>query len=246
MKRIVAWLLVLAAMLSLVGCMEVPQGEDTTLAPNPTTQGATEPELTPGDLLISEVMPDNKFLAMGHENDWVELLNREETAISLDGYYLTDDPEKPTQMSLEGLSISAGGYLAIVLDETAAFRLSADGETVYLFFHDQLLSQVTYGLSENGESYDAEGPCQLATPGYANTQEGYEAYLQNLRLPELYISEVLSSNSQYLPVNNECYDLVEVKNGSDSPIYLGDYTLTDKRSEPNRYVFPDVTLQPGE
>lgn len=244
MKKIIALLLALASLLSMAGCMETPQPETTTQAP--TTPATTEPKPVAADLQISEVMPDNKFLVMGHENDWVELMSREETTVSLDGYYLTDDPEKPDQMPLKGLEIPAGGYLTIVLDDAAPFRLSADGETVYLFFHDQLLGQVTYGLSENGESYDADGPCQLATPGYANTQEGYEAYLQSVQLPELYISEVLSSNSKYLPVKNECYDLVEVKNGSNAPINLGEYTLTDKRSEPYRYAFPEVTLQPGE
>ena len=245
MKRFFAILLTLATLLSLAGCGEVEQPDVTTQT---SATDATTVETRPdaADLRINEVMPDNKFLTMGHENDWVELQNLEDTAVSLDGYYLTDDAEKPTLLSLEGLSIPAGGYLAIVLDEAAPFRLSADGETVYLYFYDQLLSQVTYGLSENGQSYDAEGPCQLATPGYANTQEGYEEYLKNLTLPELYISEVMPSNSKYLPVNGECYDLVEVKNNSASPINLGEYTLTDKRSEPQRYVFPNVTLQPGE
>lgn len=241
MKKTVAALLVMAMLGSLLGCMETPDATAGT-----TTEGTTAPKPVAADLLISEVMPDNKFLVMGHENDWVELLNREETVISLEGYYLTDDPEKPTQLPLEDLEIPAGGYLTIVLDEAAPFRLSAEGETVYLFFQEQLLSQVTFGLSENGESYDQDGVLPLATPGYANTQEGYEEYLQNLQLPELYISEVMSSNSMYLPVNGECYDLVEVRNGSNAPVDLGDYHLTDKRSEPGRYAFPDVTLQPGE
>ena len=243
MKKVIALLLALAALFSLAGCAGKPQTDATT---NTTTEATTEPETVAAELMISEVMPDNKFLTMGHENDWVELLNRGETAVSLDEYFLTDDVNKPTQLPLKGLEIPAGGYLTVVLDESAPFRLSADGETVYLFFRDQLLSQVTFGLSEDGESYDQDGACPQATPGYANTQEGYEAYLQNLQLPELYISEVLSSNSKFLPLNGECYDLVEVKNNSNSPINLGDYNLTDKRSEPGRYAFPDVTLQPGE
>lgn len=244
MKRTIALLLALATLVSLVGCTETQQPETTTQ--EPTTTVTTVPRPDAADVRISEVMPDNKFLTMGHENDWVELQNREETAVSLDGYYLTDDAENSAQLSLAGMTIPAGGYLALVLDDTAPFRLSADGETVYLFYYDQLLGQVTYGLSENGESYDADGPCPLATPGYANTQEGYMEYLQNLQLPELYISEVMSSNSKYLPVNDECYDLVEVKNNSTSPIKLSDYTLTDKRSEPMRYKFPNVTLRPGQ
>ena len=244
MKRMIALLLALASFVSLAGCVEAPQPETTTT--QATTQATTEPRPEAADLLISEVMPDNKFLTMGHENDWIELYNRGDAEVVLDNYYLTDDTENIVLLSLAGQRLPAGGYLTVVLDDAAPFRLSADGETVYLYYYDQLLSQVTYGLTENGESYDADGPCQLATPGYANTQEGYEAYLQNLQLPELYISEVMSSNSKYLPVNKKCYDLVEVKNNSDFPIDLGEYTLTDKRSEPTRYAFPNVTLQPGE
>ena len=244
MKRFFALLLVLSTLASLAGCTGTPQTDGTTQPP--ATNGTVTPPQAAANLQISEVMPDNKFLTLGHENDWVELQNLEDTAVSLDGYFLTDDAGKPTQLPLEGLSIPAGGYLVIVLDEAAPFRLSAEGETVYLYFQGQALSQVTYGLSENGESYDAQGVCPLTTPGYANTQEGYAAYLQGLKLPELYISEVMSSNSKYLPVNGECYDLVEVKNNSASPINLADYTLTDKRSEPGRYIFPNVTLQPGE
>jgi len=40
--------------------------------------------------------------------------------------------------------------------------------------------------------------------------------------------------------------MVEVKNNSDKPLDLTGYTLTDKRAEPQRYAFPEVTLQPGE
>ena len=246
MKKTIALLLAMATLLSLAGCTEAPEPTTTTGEPAATTATTTVQLPDAADVRISEVMPDNKFLTMGHENDWVELQNREDTAVSLDGYYLTDELENPTQLSLAGMTIPAGGYLVLVLDDAAAFRLSAEGETVYLFYRDQLLGQVTYGLSENGESYDADGPCSLATPGYANTQEGYMEYLQNLTLPQLYISEVMSSNSKYLPVKGECYDLVEIKNNSNSPINLADYTLTDKRSEPMRYKFPNVTLQPGQ
>ena len=132
MKRIIALLLVLATLLALGGCREVAQPDVTITIPTTETTVETRPDAA--NLRISEVMPDNKFLTMGHENDWVELQNRTDAAVSLDGYYLTDDAEKPTQLSLEGFSIPAGGYLTIVLDDAAPFRLSADGETVYLYY----------------------------------------------------------------------------------------------------------------
>lgn len=198
------------------------------------------------DLVISEVMAENKRLCLGNNLDWVEIYNREDTSVLLDTYYLTDDPAKPAALSLEGKTVAANGFLAISLDELGPFNLSSQGETVYLMRNGEIVSQLTFPLSENGESFGQDGVCEYPTPGYPNTEDGYTAYLNSITLPELIINEVVSSNSKYLAVKNEYYDLVEVLNRSDTPIRLSDYSLSDKRKEPTRFTFPDVTLQPGE
>lgn len=262
MKRISALLLIFVLLVSMfAGCAPQTENptEDTSATGNssvpetsedPTensTGNSTEVTLpAAADLAINEVMPDNKKVVLGHENDWIELHNRDDAEVSLDNYYLTDDPAKPNEMALTGLSIPADGYLVVVLDDSAAFRLSADGETVYLTYGGQVISQLTFGIPEDGEAFDLNGVCQYPTPGQPNTAEGYQAYLQALKLPELIISEVMSSNSTFLPVGGECYDLVEIKNNSTAAIDLSKYTLTDKHSEPARFTFPAVTLQPGE
>ena len=222
-----------------------------------TTQTQTDPEATvstepteprpePENITVHEVMPDNKKLCMGHEYDWVELYNWEDTEVLLDGYYLTDDPLKPEALSLAGMTIPADGYLVITLDDNAPFHLAKDGESIYLTFYGEVISSFSFGLADNGESFNGAGVCPYPTPGQPNTEEGYYAYLQTLVLPELIISEVMSSNSKYKPVGGKYYDLVEVKNNSDVPLDLSAYTLSDKHSEPDRYQFPAVTLQPGE
>ena len=260
MRKYLCFLLAAVLLLSTFsGCdsmLNPPAGDPTGSAPSPTVPGINN--TTPGDptvphnpaqvgnISISELMPDNKKLCLGHELDWIELYNAEDVAVNLDGYYLADNPENPTELPLAGMEIPAKGYLVITLDEASSFRLSADGETVYLFRDGEIASQLTYTLSENGESFDVSGICARPTPGQPNTEEGYLAYLEGLTLPELIISEVMSSNNKYLPVSGECYDLVEIRNNSDAPINLAEYTLSDKRSEPARYTFPEVTLQPGE
>jgi len=250
MKKGIAWLL---AVVMLAGCFAGCQEEVPVVTTEGTVTAQTESETAETtvpevavDLVISEVMPDNEKLSLGHGLDWIEIYNREEAEVVLDDYYLTDDQTDLHQMPLTALRISGDGYLPIVLEETAPFHLSADGETVYLVFKDTIISELTFGISESGESFDQEGVCPWPTPGYANTEDGYYAYLEELVLPELIISEVMSSNSKYIPFNGECYDWVEVKNNSQQPLNLGEYALTDKRSEPARYMFPDVTLQPGE
>ncbi len=250
MKRITALLLsfcLLAGLLS--GCVGTPVDPTEPSGQTEPTDGPADP--TGGnlenayDVVISECMPNNKKAVLGHEFDWVELHNREDGEVTLDGYFLTDDMAKPDRLSLEGVTIPGDGYYVITL-ENAPFSLSGMGETVYLTFEGEVVSQLQFPAEEDGESFGQEGICTWPTPGQPNTEAGYYAYLESLTLPELIISEAMSSNSAYNAVGGKCYDMVEVFNNSDSPIDLSQYTLSDKRSELARFTFPAVTLQPGE
>lgn len=252
MKRILAMLLLAAMLLGLLaGCRETPP-DRTVPTLEPITPIPTEipvpvqPTVPAFSLSISEVMPDNKRVYCGHTQDWVELYNADEVPAPLDGYYLTDDLTDAQALPLAGLCVPAQGYLVIPLEEEGPFGLSGDGETVYLIRDKEEVSSLSFGAVQDGESFGQEGICQQPTPGYANTPQGYEAYLAELVLPAVYISEVLSSNDRYKAPNGKCYDLVEICNGSQTPVDLSAFTLTDKRSEPERYRFPDITLAPGE
>lgn len=257
MKRILSLTMALLVLLSMLPACAPQETKPTETnaqdLPAQTTQTATEPAATTDgmqvdyavyDISITEVMPDNRNLVLGHELDWVELYNPEDISVSLTGYYLTNDPEKPQAISLEGYTIPAGGYLAVTLD--GALQLSEQGQTVYLTCNGEVVSQLTFGKAENGESFDAEGVCRWATPGYANNEAGYRAYLDSRELPELIINEVLVSNSKYMGIRLEYYDLLEVKNNGNVPVNLKDYYLADKWENTSRYYFPDITLQPGE
>lgn len=262
MKRI--FILLLAAVLSLTSlpaCARhpietIPQ---TTAAPAvPATQPeapddetipATQPQpaLPAAALEISEVMPDNRNLVLGHELDWVELYNPEDTAISLDGYALTDDLASPNALPLTGLEIPSGGYLTVTLEDNGPFGLSEMGETVYLTYGEETVSQLAFAAPQNGESFDADGVCLFPTPGYANTEEGFLFYCNSASLPELVINEVMSANGSYYAINYFYhYDLIEILNTSNREIDLSDYYLTDKWDSTSRYCFPDISLAPGE
>ena len=203
MKRILAAVLAILILTgALSGCVQTPSGTEqtgqiqTTPSSSPTeevTQPSQSETAQPAQLMISEVMPSNRNLVLGHEKDWIELHNREDTAVSLDGWFLTDDLQKPNALPLSGLQISADGYLVVELEENGAFKLAKEGETVYLTFQGEAVSQLEYTLAENGESFDMTGICQYPTPGFANNEEGYLAYLNARQLPELIISEVMSN-----------------------------------------------------
>lgn len=248
MKKSIAAVLICSLICALMGCIysepttTVPSSDTTeppTSSPSPTAEASKQ-------VTINEVMPDNQQMCMGHMLDWIELYNQEDEAVALDGYYLSDEPNLDRAIELSGMQIPADGYLTISLPEDAPFHLSSQGETVYLMFGTQIISQLTYQAAENGASFDANGECPYPTPGFANTLDGYAEYLATIKLPDVYISEVMSSNSQYTAPNGGTYDFIEVVNQSQQPVCLSDYSLTDKRSEPQRYSFPNVTLQSGE
>jgi len=208
---------------------------------------STSEKIVPRNIIINEAMADNEKLVMGHGFDWVELYFRDEGTVDLGHYALTDNLEDPQAIySLKGMTIRDGEYLVITLDDKAPFHLSAQGETVYLTFDGEVISELAYTESANGESFSADGVCEYPTPGYSNNKEGYRDYLNSVKLPELIITEVLPTNSSFLAVGGKYYDIVEVMNNSDKAIDLSQYTLTDKQKEPERYRFPKVSLRPGE
>lgn len=253
MKRTVLLLLAVCILLSaLAGCGEEPSGEappqttETTQSTltEPTQAEETAPDTATAELVITEVMADNRLLTLGHEYDWVELYNPGENPVSLEGFFLTDALDAEG-LSLAGMTVDAEGYLAVTLSDNASFQLSEAGETVYLTCRGQVVSELAFSVSENGKSWGADGILEYATPGFANTESGYLEYLEDLELPELIISEVITSNSAYWRVGQEYYDLVEIKNSSDQAVNLADYYLTNSWESTKRYHFPDVTLEPG-
>lgn len=247
MKRIFGLLLTVAVLFSMFAACAEQQTLPTSPEEQPTDPVVPTPDQTQVfDIQLTEVMADNQMLCLGHTLDWVEIHNGEDTAVSLNGYYLTNDPARPEEIPLSGLQIDSQDYLVVTLDETAPFHLSAVGGTVYLTCQGEVVSQLGFGASDFGESFDEDGVCEYPSPGYSNTEDGYIAYLEELELPELIISEVLSDNTAYTPISGEYYDFVELLNNSDAPLYLGDYALTDRWEKPARFYLPAITLQPGE
>lgn len=93
-------------------------------------------------LVINEVLAANdEILAdeMGEFDDYIELYNKSNTSISLEGYYLTDDISELNKFALPTQTINADSYFLIWADKDeeqganhANFKLNADGEELYL------------------------------------------------------------------------------------------------------------------
>ena len=71
-------------------------------------------QLLAGDLLITEFMAANDTTIQdqdGRYSDWLEIHNPTAAAISLEGWHLTDDPDRLDKWEFSKVTVPAGGYL---------------------------------------------------------------------------------------------------------------------------------------
>lgn len=215
-----------------------------------------------GSLILSEVMSANSLYASpdGVYCDWVEIHNPTDYAISLEGYKLTDR-EGETKYELPGdVTLEAGGYYVVWCSKEtegyAPFGLAKDGgETLWLLNPGNTeADSLTLPVLEDNRSWAlaADGSwiiSQQATPGYANTQAGYEAYClaHGAGNVTVAITEVAGRNNGILPDGDgEFSDWVELTNTGTETVDLTGWYLSDKEEEPNRWKLPTAVIQPGE
>jgi hypothetical protein len=120
-------------------------------------------------VVINEFMASNSGTIadpQGEFDDWIELRNLTGVTINLTGLYLTDEPANPRKWPFPtGTTIAANGHLLVWADEDglatpgwhANFKLSADGEQIYLIDTDannnQVLDAITFGMQAADVSY---------------------------------------------------------------------------------------------
>ena len=119
----------------------------------------------PLSFCINEICSDNDghYLIEHTAPDYIELRNLTDQAISLDGFFISDDQDHLNRFSLAGYGIPENGYLILAADKKELpFKLSAsDGEELYLSDGAKTVWQqvalpplekdTTYSLQENGE-----------------------------------------------------------------------------------------------
>ena len=201
--------------------------------------------------------------AYGHYPDWIELHNSGKTAISLEGYFLSDDPSDPLQFPLPTQVIEPGAYLVIFAsgrDEQLQneihtnFSLNQHRGTVTLSAAPgRLISSLDYESPGDDVSISLDPETGLwsqtrySTPGYPNTREGYEACLteQDTESP-LVLNEAMPGNDHLLKTDDVYYDWVEIKNCSNQDLPLSQYSLCCDLEGGPRCPLPNETLAPGE
>lgn len=216
-------------------------------------------------LVISEVMRG--------DTGFIEVHNISSGSINLSSYYLSDDGTKPMKWQFPEFELASDAYAAVYLRGSTytGEKLVADGSGIPLFYADfklnsaentvylhasggRLLAEFTFDnnmsegtsavLTGSGIAYTV-----YPTPGYANSDITFNsiAWTEFDGNEPIIINEVLLSNKYGITDSyGERSDWVEIYNRSDSAVSLFGYYLTDDKAEPNKWAFPNVTIEPGE
>lgn len=227
-------------------------------------------------LIITEVMASNKITIAdnkGGYSDYIEIYNMGDSSINLAGYGLSDDPAKLLAWRFPDVVIEPGEHLLVFAsgeDVMATdlesgyihtnFKVAAYEETVVLSTPlGLILDSVTVSESQSDMAYaritGADGytddweETSRTTPGYPNTQEGYEQFLSAnpIAFGPVIITEVMASNSEYVEESDGgTYDWIELFNQSNQTVNLAGYGLTDNPGNPAKWRFSDGTIEPGQ
>ena len=215
-------------------------------------------------VVISEVMPGSGFAIIdgeGNQSDWVELYNNGNQEVVLSGAFLSDDTMNRAKWQIPELTIKPGERALIRCAGAAAgegeadFALSRDGCTVILTgVHGNILSSVScpkvgkecsWALQEDGTYAET----LKATPGYENTEAGYDAWLSTVgyTTPDIRISEVMSANRSTIQNSaGQLCDWVELYNAGSTDVALAGLYLSNDTGDRMKWMLPDISLSGGE
>lgn len=205
-------------------------------------------------LCISELQ------SAGGTEDWIELYNYGTEPVSLQGWYLSDDPTSPGNSPLPAVTLQPAERLVVSTGDADCplqFRLSSKGETVVLTNPTGAAVQtVTVPASVPGISYgcvetDSFPPTQFVwyavpTPGTSNEAgmmlgSNATSTVHGVRINEY----VLRNRTTLYDEEGDYGDWVELYNTSDTAIDLAGWSLTDDETNTARWQFPENTVLPA-
>ncbi|MBR3742906.1 MAG: chitobiase/beta-hexosaminidase C-terminal domain-containing protein [Clostridia bacterium] len=188
--------------------------------------------------------------------DYVELRNLTDQALSLDGFFISDDEDHLQKFSLDGYSIPENGYIILAADKKELpFKLSASGgDELFLSDADgNILQRVslpplkkdeTYSLQENGE-------WQLTDPSPLEANEEGIPYVEKAYVASPRFSHEAGFYDDPFDLTLEgykTYQLYYTTDGSvpdeNSTLYTGPIHIEDATSQPNKLSKrTDITIR---
>lgn len=227
-------------------------------------------------VLINEVCAKNLTGltdADGNTGDWVELINLSGQDIALDGWGLSDDPDRPFRWTFpEGTTLGGGANNILLIfadgqdgfDGTnlhARFSLSRTGETLVLTAPDgTTVDELEYPAMEYDLTYgrlcdsvDRVGVLKNPTPGTPNSRDFLEETVLPADLGGVNFSAPAGFYEDEFSLTLSCDDpdavILYTLDGSvpdtDSPVYTGPIAIESRAGEKNQYVSLPTVLYDG-
>ena len=217
-----------------------------------------------GHIVLSEILPSNKTYpnAQGEYLDYIEIRNLSNKSTDISGYMLSDGLDSIGYTFPQGTVIPGKGYLAVWCNkeaessEYASFGISKDGgESIYLYNSANVIVDSIY-LSRTNDNMPLirlnDGTWESgtqATPGYENTQAGYEAWLTSMHARDklhVVISEIMTANEcTVVDGSGKICDYIELYNAGSAPAVLDGTYLSDDAADPFKWQVPALTIEPG-
>jgi hypothetical protein len=192
--------------------------------------------------------------------DWVELYNSSKESVDISGYILTDNIGNDKFAFPEGTVIAPESYVIVYCNSeitdpnVAPFRISGlGGETVILKDSNRLIVERVEILPMEVGSQILSGDgawvlTQMPSPGYENTDAGYNAFLHSIgaEVGVVRISEVMADSAICPDGSGEFSDWIELVNTDSQTVNLEGWYLSDDPANLQKWTFPHFELQPGE
>ena len=212
-------------------------------------------------VVIRSVMTSNPSLCYcvdGSYCDWIELMNASDAPVDLKGWKLTDTGDLRGAYTFDSHVLEAGASLIVYCDRLPAgyegdalftgFRLSSDGEMLLLADASQHLSVLNVPAMAKGAIYRRDDDGLYSIVPYEQAGPLPEGDTTPSFDPKgVMISEVMPRNRATLADGDGDFsDWIELYNGGKKSVNLNRYALTDSERVLRKWVFPAVTLKPGE
>ena len=220
--------------------------------------------VTIGKLVLNEIMTSNKGVVSSSDGklyDYVEIYNGNDHEINLKDYGLSD--ESSVKWVFPETVIPPKGYLVVYLGGIrdkgliTNFKLKSSGGEILTLFKPNgkvvdavetpaLESNTVMARNLDGKWVNQSKP----TPGFANTNDGYEAFVKSLMIEgesNIVINEILPENrGNFINKSGEYSGYIELANIGDKSVNLANYSLSNDEIVSFKWQMPNYSLGPGE
>ena len=215
-------------------------------------------------VVISEVLPGNRTYPApnGQFLDYIEVHNTTGSPIDISGYMLGDQPDTVGYTFPNGTVLQADSYIVCWCDKEsetglyAKFGISRKGDdTIYLYNSSNVVIDTcpVPAVNDNVPLIRAEDGSWSAgthaSPGFENTEAGFEAWLQSTDTEkvDIVITEVMPG-SGYAIIGGvgANSDWVELMNTGSKAVTLSGAFLSDDPEDRTKWVMPDMTIEAGQ